>query len=65
MSLKKKPAIPTPGMSRGKRGMFLRLPLDVYQKLERITLTSVTEGKRGTIQGTVINLIQQAKEKRA
>ncbi len=45
--------------------MFLRLPLDVYQKLERMTLTQVTEGKRGTIQGTVINLIQQAKEKRA
>lgn len=49
-------------MSRGRRGMFLRLPPDVYEKLQRMTAVRFAGGQRDGIQGTVIKLIQDAKE---
>lgn len=61
---KKKSTASTPGMSRGRRGMFLRIPPDLYKKLRRMTATQISAGERGTIQGTVIALIERAKEKR-
>lgn len=46
--------------------MFLRIPVELYQKLCRMAVArDDAPGKRGTIQGTVISLIEQAKEKRA
>jgi hypothetical protein len=44
--------------------MFLRIPPDLYKKLRRMTATQISAGERGTIQGTVIALIERAKEKR-
>jgi len=54
-----------PGVSRGKRGMFLRLPFEIYGKLQRMAAAPLPTGKPGTMQGTVISLIEQAREKRA
>jgi len=55
-TVEKKPV----GESRGKRGMFLRLPYDIYAKLERMAAERLPTGKPGTMQGTVITLIEQA-----
>jgi hypothetical protein len=55
-TIEKKPV----GESRGKRGMFLRLPHDIYAKLERMAAERLPTGKPGTMQGTVITLIEQA-----
>jgi hypothetical protein len=52
-------------MSRGRRGMFLRIPPDLYEKLRRMAAFRIASGQTGSIQGTVISLIEQAKEKRA
>lgn len=43
--------------------MFLRIPHDLYEKLRRITARRLVSGERGSIQGTVIQLIEQAPEK--
>jgi len=40
--------------------MFLRLPHDIYAKLERMAAERLPTGKPGTMQGTVITLIEQA-----
>lgn len=50
-------------MSRGRRGVFLRIPDDIYKKLQRMTAVTIANGERGSIQGTVIEIIRQAKEK--
>jgi len=60
----KKPAKPTASGSRGKRVVYLRLPVEVFQKLSRMVLAQSTEDERGTIQGVIISLIEQAREKR-
>jgi hypothetical protein len=53
------------GMSRGRRGMFLRIPPDLYEKLRRMAAARLVSGEAGSIQDTVISLIERAKEKRA
>jgi hypothetical protein len=50
-------------MSRGRRGVFLRIPKLHYEKLQRMTAAAIAGGERGTIQGTVMKIIEQAKEK--
>ena len=60
---KKKPRPERPGMSRGRRGVFLRIPPPLYEKLQRMTAVAIAGGERGTIQGTVMKLIEQAREK--
>lgn len=50
-------------MSRGRRGVFLRIPPPLYEKLQRMTAAAIAGGERGTIQGTVMKLIEQAREK--
>lgn len=60
----KKPAPPAPGLSRGRRAMFLRIPLEHYSKLERMTAARFASGERDGIQGTVIRMIEQAPEKK-
>ncbi len=40
--------------------MFLRLPHDIYAKLQRMAAERLPTGKPGTMQGTVITLIEQA-----
>jgi hypothetical protein len=55
---------PVKGMSRGRRGVFLRLPPDLYEKLRRMAAVRIASGATGGMQGTVISLIEQAKEKR-
>jgi hypothetical protein len=57
---KKKPSN-AKGMSRGRRGMFLRIPPDLYEKLRRIAAARIAKGEAGSIQGTVISLIERAK----
>lgn len=60
MALKKTTEKKPVGESRGKRGMFLRLPHDIYAKLERMAAERLPTGKPGTMQGTVITLIERA-----
>jgi len=60
---KKPPAAPTTGMSRGRRGMFLRIPTELYDKLQRMTAARFATGERDGIGGTIIKLIESAKEK--
>ena len=65
MAAKKTRVKKPPGVSRNKRGMFLRLPFETYSKLQRMAAVTLPTGKPGTMQGTVITLIEQAGEKRA
>lgn len=44
--------------------MFLRLPPEVYAKLRRMADAHPRDEMRGTMQGMVIDLIEQAPEKR-
>lgn len=64
MASKKTSEKKPPGESRGKRGMFLRLPHPVYDKLQRMAAAPLPTGKPGTMQGTVITLIEQAEPPR-
>jgi len=61
--IKKKLPAPSPGMSRGRRGMFLRIPTELYDKLQRMTAARFATGERDGIGGTIIKLIESAKEK--
>ena len=45
--------------------MFLRIPHDLYEKLRRMAASRMVSGERGSIQGTVIQLIEQAKEQKS
>ncbi len=63
--VKKRTPSTAPGMSRGRRGVFLRIPPMLYKKLQRMTAATLAKGERGSIQGTVMKLIEQAQERAA
>jgi len=48
--------------SKSVRAVFLRMPPEVYKKLQRLTAVHLARGKRATIQDTVIDLIVKAKD---
>lgn len=60
---KKPPAVATPVLSRGRRSMFLRIPTETYDKLQRMTAARFAAGERDGVGGTIIKLIESAKEK--
>jgi hypothetical protein len=63
MSAKKQPT--SSKLALGvRRGVFLRIPVELHQKLCRMAAQQSLSGERATIQGTVIALIEQAREKR-
>jgi hypothetical protein len=41
----------------------LRIPPLLYEKLQRMTASAIAGGDRGTIQGTVMKIIERAKER--
>lgn len=50
--------------TRGKRALFVRIPLPLYSKLRRLTAAKMALGKPATIQETVVELIEKAREKK-
>jgi hypothetical protein len=50
------------GRPRSGKVVFLRVPVEVYQKLQRLTGAQLSKGKRATVTGTIISLIEKAKE---
>lgn len=50
---------------RGARVVYVRLPADAAEKLNRLMRSRVVDGRVGTMQATIISLILEAPESRA
>lgn len=55
---------PDRGLSRDKRGVFLRIPVLLYDKLRRLVAAQISKGHHASVNSVVMDLIDDADEPR-
>jgi hypothetical protein len=53
---------PDRGLSRNRRGVYLRIPVLLYDKLLRLVAAKTAKGRQASVNSVVISLIEDADE---